>query len=234
MKAKDYDIIGIYPIYFVFGSVYISNLLTQKINPCNFNPEHCGPAKLSHSKGMFALFYDSEKTKNYHGIFKNEVSNEVSLSSIPKGEQLEAYLFFNQDAYSVYCKKYKEYWKWVEEWNADRYETNQKHGKNYDSKNMMHTIRLLQSAVQILKTGTLDIWVKNCNELLNIKAGNQDYDELLEYADELILNLNVSFKSSILQELPDKMKAESTLINIKNSIIQFKFLKNYFKPKWKA
>ena len=59
--------------------------------------------------------------------------------------------FCNLDAYSVYCKDYREYWKWVSEHNEDRYNVNQKHGQNYDSKNMMHTIRLLQSREQIFK-----------------------------------------------------------------------------------
>ena len=39
----------------------------------------------------------------------------------------------------------------MEKRNEERYKTNQQHGKNYDSKNMMHTIRLLQSAEQILQ-----------------------------------------------------------------------------------
>ncbi|MGX9987413.1 hypothetical protein [Soonwooa purpurea] len=76
--------------------------------------EKCGLVKIPNSKGMFGLYYDFEDNKNYRGIIKNEDSNEVSLSSIPKGEKLVAYLFFNQDAYSVY---FKEYWKWVNERN---------------------------------------------------------------------------------------------------------------------
>lgn len=82
-----------------------------------FSQEKCGLVKIPNSKGMFGLYYDFEDNKNYRGIIKNEDSNEVSLSSIPKGEKLVAYLFFNQDAYSVYCKEYKEYWKWVNERN---------------------------------------------------------------------------------------------------------------------
>lgn len=196
------------------NSVSCKNWLTEN----NWNQEQCGLTKMPSSKGMFALFYDSTHSKNYRGIVKNEDSNEVSLSSIQKGEKCEAYLFFNQDAYSVYCKEYKEYWKWVEERNADRYETNQKHGKNYDSKNMMHTIRLLQSAVQIFETSTLDIRVKNRDELLDIKAGNRSYDELLEYADELILKLDSVAESSKLPDFPDKIKMEKVLVKMRSEL----------------
>jgi len=94
---------------------------------------------------MFALFYDESGTLGYKGIIQNEEANQVSVSSVPKNEKPIAYLFCNLDAYSVYCKDYREYWKWVAERNEDRYNVNQTHGQNYDSKNIMHTIRLLQS-----------------------------------------------------------------------------------------
>ena len=106
--------------------------------------ELCGLSSIPHAKGMYTLFYDAEKRYSYHGIAVKEIANEVSLSSIPKGQQAVAYLFWNMEAYSLYCKEYKEYWDWVEERNDNRYQTNLTHGKNYDSKNMMHTIRLLQ------------------------------------------------------------------------------------------
>lgn len=182
--------------------------------------ESCGLIKMPNSKGVFALFYDEFGDKKYSGIYKNEDSNEVSLSSVPKNEKPEAYLFFNQDAYSTYCKSYKEYWDWVEKRNEDRYNTNQKHGKNYDSKNMMHTIRLLQSAVNIFKNNKIEIRVKNRDELLDIKAGNWDYDDLLSYADELIEELNLLAEGSSLPDFPDKEKAEKILVEIREELYQ--------------
>ncbi|UQB70514.1 DNA polymerase beta superfamily protein [Epilithonimonas zeae] len=184
----------------------------------NFLQENCGLVKMPNSKGVFALFYDDLGDKDYSGIYKIEDSNEVSLSSVPKEEKQEAYLFFNQDAYSIYCKNYKEYWEWVEKRNDDRYNTNQKHGKNYDSKNMMHTIRLLQSAVNIFRNNKIEIRVKNRDELLDIKTGNWDYDDLLLLADKLIEELNSLTDKSSLPDLPDKEKAERTLIEIRNQL----------------
>jgi hypothetical protein len=186
----------------------------------DFHQENCGLVKMPNSKGIFALFYDEIGDKNHSGIYKSEDSNEVSLSSVPKNEKPEAYLFFNQDAYSTYCKSYKEYWDWVEKRNENRYNTNQKHGKNYDSKNMMHTIRLLQSAVNIFKYNKIEIRVKNRDELLDIKARNWDYDDLLLLADQLIEELNLLNKSSSLSDLPYKEKAEKTLVKIREELYQ--------------
>lgn len=103
---------------------------------------NCGLAKINHTKGLFALFYSNDGA--YRGIVKDESSNEVLCSSIEKGAESVAHLFFNQEAYSAHCKNYAEYWAWVTKRNEQRYKGNQAHGQGYDAKNLMHTIRLLQ------------------------------------------------------------------------------------------
>lgn len=162
-----------------YDTVSLPVFLSEK----NWKQEQCGLINLPNSKGMFALFYDTTSTLGYKGIIQKENSNEVSLSSIPKGQEPVGYLSVNQEGYSKYCKEYTEYWEWIEKRNDERYRTNQQHGKNYDSKNMMHTIRLLQTAEQILAKGTLNIKVPNREELLTIKAGEMEYDALLQMAD---------------------------------------------------
>lgn len=155
---------------------------------------------------------------SYKGIIQKETSNEVSLWSIPKGEKVVGYLFYDQDGYSKYCKEYTEYWSWIDKRNEDRYNTNQQHAKNYDSKNMMHTIRLLQTAEQILSTGKLNIRVNNRAELLDIKAGNKEYDDLLQMADDLIISIEKHHETSTLQEKPDYEKVIQTLIEIREEM----------------
>lgn len=188
--------------YVLNGYETVSLLAFLKEN--KWNQEQIGLINLPNSKGMFAMFYDENKTLGYKGIIQKETSNEVSLSSIPKDEKLMGYLSCNQDGYSKYCKEYTEYWNWIEKRNEDRYNTNQQHGKNYDSKNMMHTIRLLQTAEQILSSGKLNIRVSNRDELLDIKAGNKEYDDLLEMADNLIASIESHYVTSNLPDKPDE------------------------------
>ena len=199
-----------------YNTVLLSNWLENKM----LNQELCGLINIPNSKGMFALFYDDKKSFEYRGIVKNENSNEVSLSSIPKGEKQIGYLFCNQDGYSRYCKEYKEYWEWIQKRNDDRYNTNQQHGKNYDSKNMMHTIRLLQTTEQILETGKLNIRVTNRDELLSIKSGNLEYDDLLDNADDLIERIERLYLVSNLQETPDEHKMKNLLVSIREDLYQ--------------
>ena len=197
-----------------YNSVAALDWLAQN----NLQQENCGLINVPNAKGMYALFYDAHKNLGYKGILKNELSNEVLLSSILKGEKEIAYLSCNLEGYSKYCKEYAEYWEWIEKRNEERYNTNQQHGKNYDSKNMMHTIRLLQTAEQILATGNLNIRVNNREELLAIKAGDMEYDALLQKADELIASIEKRYETSNLPEFPNSEKGVKVLIAIREAL----------------
>jgi len=194
--------------------------LKQWLNSTGALPEHCGLVAIPHSRGLYAVFYDASGTLGYKGIVKNELSNDVSLSSIPKGTREVAYLSFHLDHYSQYCKNYAEYWDWVAKRNAERYATNRDHGKPYDSKNMMHTVRLLQTAARILATGTLTLQVPNRAELLSIKAGAVAYDDLMEQATGLIATIAQHYLTSTLPENPDTAKALRVLIEIREALYE--------------
>ncbi|ASK32386.1 nucleotidyltransferase [Chryseobacterium sp. T16E-39] len=180
--------------------------------------EKCGLSAIDHTKGVFALFYDENYSLGYKGIIMNEEANQVSVSSVPKEENSIAYLFCNLDAYSTYCKDYREYWKWVSERNEDRYNVNQNHGQNYDSKNMMHTIRLLQSCEHIFKTGSMEIRVENRDELLDIKAGNWSYDQVMKKTEDLIKSIEYYYSISSLPAEPDLKKTTKVLVEIRERL----------------
>jgi len=179
------------------GSISLKKFL--EIN--NWKQENCGLINISHMKNMFGLFYS--ETIGYNGIIKNELSNDIRLSSIPKEEKQEVLLYFNKDGYSKYCKEYKEYWDWVENRNEVRYENTKSHGKNYDAKNMMHTFRLLEMAIEIGKDREINVKRPNRNFLLDIKNGNYEYDDLLVMAKERQDEMEKVFENSKLPERPN-------------------------------
>ncbi|MBL1222931.1 nucleotidyltransferase domain-containing protein [Chryseobacterium sp. L7] len=180
--------------------------------------EKCGLISIGNTHGMYALFYDESEALGYKGIIQQEEANQVSVSPVPKDEKPDAYLSCNLDAYSTYCKDYREYWKWVSERNEDRYNVNQTHGQNYDSKNMMHTIRLLQSCEHIFRTDSLQIRVDNREELLDIKAGNWSYEAVMQKAQDLIASIDHYHSASTLPDYPDVKKTEKILIEIRENL----------------
>lgn len=179
------------------GSISLKIFLEIK----NWKQENCGLINISHMKNMFGLFYS--ETIGYKGIIKNELSNDIRLSSIPKEEKQEALLYFNKDGYSKYCKEYKEYWDWVENRNEVRYENTKSHGKNYDAKNMMHTFRLLEMAIEIGRDREINVTRPNRNFLLDIKNGNYEYEDLLVMAKERQDEMEKVFENSKLPERPN-------------------------------
>jgi len=178
----------------------------------------CGLSTLPHSRGIYALYSDARN--KYSGIMTGPQSNEVSLSAIPAGTPVSAYLYFNKDGYAAYCKDYRAYWDWVEQRNEQRFSSNQQHGKDYDAKNMMHTIRLLQVAQDIFTTGKLTVRRNNRDELLAIKSGAYDYDELLVMADHLMERIETACLHSSLQVAVDYEAAQKTLITMRMALYQ--------------
>lgn len=118
-----------------FCYVYLGGetiLLQKYLNENDLKQEQMGLTAISHLKDCYNLFYST--IHSYAGVMKKEEANDVCLSSIPKGESPIAMLYFNKDAYSGYCKRYKEYWEWVAKRNDHRYKSTMAHGKNYDAK----------------------------------------------------------------------------------------------------
>ena len=174
-----------------------------------------GLSAIVHLKDCYNLFYSNEF--KYSGIMKKEIANEVALSNIPKGEKPVGMLYFNKDGYSVYCKKYKEYWEWVEKRNEARYNTTMSHGKNYDSKNMMHVFRLLLMAKEIATEGKINVYRKDRDFLLSIKDGKYEYDELVAKAEALKDELPPLFLKSNLPGAPDFESINRLLIEMRES-----------------
>ena len=176
-----------------------------------------GLTKIPHFKDMFHLF-ESDANFQYRGIISNSEANDVQLSSISKFENPFSVLMFHRDAYSSYCKKYREYWDWMEKRNEERYHNNANHKKGYDAKNMMHTIRLLEMALGILKDNKLNIEVSNREELLKIKSGFYTYDEVLAKAEILMNEISQYTEQTSLQEKPNIDFVEKLLVNLRLQI----------------
>ncbi|PQJ78221.1 nucleotidyltransferase domain-containing protein [Polaribacter porphyrae] len=191
--------------------------LLDFLNDKNLKSENCGLAKVSHIKDCFNLFYS--ETLSYNGISRTN-ANEVCVSSIPKVEEPIALLYFNKDGYSAYCKKYKEYWTWVEKRNEERYKNNVSHNKNYDAKNIMHTFRLLLMAREIGEFGVINVNRIDREYLLSIKNAVYEYDELVKKAESIKDNLDSIYSNSSLIEKPNFDKINKLLFKIRNQFYE--------------
>lgn len=191
------------------GSVPVQEFLAQR----GLRQEDCGLARIPHMPDLHALFH--QQGARFKGIVQREQANDVSLSSIPKGLQPLAVMSFNKNAYSTYCKEYKEYWEWVEKRNQARYENTLSHGKNYDAKNLMHTFRLLDMAEEIATQKQIIVRRPNREFLLQIKAGAFEYAELLAKAEDRIARMDALYEASDLPEEPDLERLNELLVEVR-------------------
>ncbi len=196
MEKERKGILSFCYVNFDQGSIPLLQFLKRN----NWSQEHCGLVNVPNMQNVFGLFHG--KDLGFAGIAKKPDSNTVSLSSIPKGSKMASLLYFNKDGYSAYCKEYKSYWDWVKNRNEVRYKSTESHGKNYDAKNMMHTFRLLEMAIEIAAQNKVNVKRQNRDFLLGIKSGQHEYDDLMIMADERQRQMEDAFKSSKLQESP--------------------------------
>lgn len=198
------------------GSISARQWLIEK----NLSHEHCGLVRIDHMRDMYALFHASQTSTpvKFRGIYSGETADDVLLSSVPKGLVPLATMSFNKDGYSIYCKDYKAYWAWVNERNEERYANTVNHGKNYDSKNMMHVFRLLNMAEEIARFKQVNVRRTDREELLRIRAGEYLYEDLVKQAEEKMARINELFQASDLPETPDSTQAETLLVNIREAM----------------
>jgi len=203
-NAKD-----LYAVYFDYDA---NNCFNEKI------PEHMREASIAwrkedgHSMGF-----------GYKGLIKSgegdnmAESNQLRLSSIPKGEKPICNIIYNKDGYSMHCKDYKEYQEWLENRNETRYVETQEHGQKIDGKNMMHCMRLIRMAQEIGAGKGIIVRRLDAQELLSIRRGEVDLDNLIDMAEEEITRMDEIFDNSDLPNSIDKDLVNDLLIKIRKS-----------------
>jgi hypothetical protein len=191
--------------------------LRQWLFENNLKAEECGLVKLTHMRDMYALFHqDQSPEQRLKGIYSGVDSNDVSVSSVPKGIAPLTLMSFNKDAYSIHCREYAQYWEWMEKRNENRYQSTVSLGKNYDAKNMMHTFRLLHMAEEIAREGKIFVRRNDREFLLGIREGKFEYEDLVKQAEEKVQLIEELFEKSTLPEEPDLEKLEELLVRIRD------------------
>lgn len=164
----------------------------------------------------------SEKDRiHYKGIVKKDESNSVAVSSIEKGASSLTIMYFNQEGYTKYCKDYKDYWHWVNTRNEARYNTNLAHGAEYDSKNMMHCHRLLDTCIEALRDNKINVRRENREQLLSIRNGDYKYEQLIQDAEEKIAIIDELFNSSNLRDSVDEKFYMQLILDFRKKFLNY-------------
>lgn len=202
----------------------------------------CGVSQVLHGKDLYALFYDVQAHDCFSEMVKESVrnaaiflrkeaglpmgfgfngisfedSNSIRLSAIPKGIKSLVNFFYNKDGYACHCKEYKEYWDWNEKKNLDRFKNSVESG--YDCKNMMHCVRLLNTAGDIARDHKVVVRRPEREYLLSIRNGECSYEDLIAYSEKKIAENDALFENTTLPDSPNIEKLNSIIIEIRRKI----------------
>ena len=154
----------------------------------------------------------------YSGIVHPDgKSNEVRLSSIPKGEIPICFMTYNQNGYESHCRKYKEYQEWVQKRNPARYESNLK--SNYDVKNVAHCVRLLHMGKELAEGKGFNVvrtWDREM--ILDIRNHKYEYEEIIEYVEKVFAEMKELAEKCDLPKTVDIQKVNNLILEARKLI----------------
>lgn len=112
-------------------------------------------------------------------------------------------------------ENHKNYWEWKRNRNEKRSELEEKFG--YDTKHAAHLVRLLRMGEEILKGEGVKVRRPDAQELLAIRNGEWDYEDLVKWAESKDTEIReVLYKKTSLPKTPDIALASKILINIQD------------------
>lgn len=217
------DILDFIYVYQDGGSVPIKKWLEEN----HLKQENCGLVNIPNMHNCYALYYDSSSL-GYRGIVSKEgenESNEVRLSSVPKGEEAKAIIFYNASGYTKHCIDYKAYKEWEKNRNPERYKENVTNNRGYDCKNMAHCVRLLHMGNEIATTGQINVDRRNIDRgfIMEIRNGKMSYDEIISYVDSQKKLFDENVKKCTLPEQIDSDFAQRLILDIRKKFFNLSF-----------
>ena len=171
--------------------------------------------ELSSGDQKIEWFEKHSEILHYRGMCLDNAT-DMRGSSVSKGEKPLCWMTYNESGFKAHCKLYKEYKEWEKNRNPKRYESNL--NKNYDSKNMYHSIRLMRMGKEIANGDgiILDRRVAGDRDLImDIRHHKFEYDEIMEILTKEEKELNEAIANSKLPEEIDVNLVNDLLIEIR-------------------
>jgi len=156
-----------------------SKTVTIPISETGIDLTTCRATAVPHLTNCYNLY------PNGSGVFKGDM---LVFESVPKqdSDTCIGMLTYQEDGFKTALTKWKEYWDWMKNRNPDRWK-NQEKGLDFDEKNILHLIRILMSAKNIVDNGEpiVRFQGKDLEFLRKIREGAFTYEELMDVANPI-------------------------------------------------
>lgn len=191
--------------------------LTEYLNSME-SSENFFLTKIDNTKQLYKLWYT---TMDYRRPLCN--NDDLLLTAIPENASplLLGIVQYDLDGFQAHCREYNSYQVWLKERNEARYVDVKNHGQKIDGKNMLHCIRLIEISKEIAMYKTLIVRRPNAKDLIKIRKGELDLQEIIDKTDQLIIEVEDAFKNSSLPESINRDFVNNLLVDIRKQSIQY-------------
>jgi hypothetical protein len=174
---------------------------------------YCSCAAMEQVGNAYRLYRYDKPTRN---VFRNGM---LVCESIPKSDENArciGLLIYNRTEHERALRDHANYWDWRSYRNEARWQSQECGERDYDAKNMMHTLRLLISGEHILKYGVplVRFEGEQLRTLLDIREGRFSYDDLITMVNAKLEGLNETQQNSALPERADAAAINRLLTEI--------------------
>ena len=176
---------------------------------------------MEHCKDAYRLYLDEQR----RGVFRGEDEQIVS-ESVPKDREWKTFrgiLIYNREAYEQALKKWHEYHNWLQVRNPERWKDQENGAVDFDCKNIMHCMRLLYSAENIIlnREPIVDFRTreKEHARLTSIRAGKLSYDEIIVEAEERLAKIDEAKLTCDLPGSADHKKIDDLAVRINQQLL---------------
>lgn len=150
---------------------------------------------------------------NDKGSLKYDRDGETKLD---RGTPLMV-IKWNKEEYNTAKDRHTNYWRWKNNRNEARGELEEEFG--YDTKHAMHLVRLMRMGKEALTEGKLIVKRPDADELLAIRNGAWEYDDLLKYAESMDKEIRENlYKNTPLRKRPNLHKVAEILMETQQHV----------------
>jgi uncharacterized protein len=167
-------------------------------------------ARLEHASNTFRLYHYGRGAR---GVFRGDVLVCESIPEADEGPRFAGLLLFNEQAWKQSLADHHNYWKWRRDRNESRWRQQEAGELDFDSKNMMHTVRLLLSGRSILQTGVPIVRFsgQDLELLMNIRGGKLPFEQIMDIANGVLADCESLKDRTDLPETCDPVSANRLL-----------------------
>lgn len=188
----------------------VRNFTEAKIMGSHFNMDYLRGHSMVHYGGdIFGVFSGEGNTAiTTQGDFN--ISCRQTSSGVE--DHLPKYIVkYCAEEFKRAKEKHSQYWTWKNNRNEKRSALEESFG--YDTKHAMHLIRLLRMGEEILTGQGVIVKRPDAQELLAIRSGEWEYEDLIKWADEKDKHIRGElYRNTSLRKKPDVKLAAKVLM----------------------